>query len=175
RIAIINDGELQQFAPPLDCYNEPVNLFVAGFVGSPSMRFVQGAVDSGRFTDPELGIDLDVSSSVDINDNSRITLGIRPEDVYLEGHGDIKNATDPISLEVDVVQPMGDKLMIYLRAPDSDLSFESEFDETDQTASKTDQLLMAADPTVDVEAGQPIETVLDRSQIHLFDSASGEA
>lgn len=42
RIAIINDGDLQQFAPPLECYNKPANLFVAGFVGSPSMRFAHG-------------------------------------------------------------------------------------------------------------------------------------
>ncbi|CDK39026.1 ABC transporter ATP-binding protein [Halorubrum sp. AJ67] len=175
RIAIINHGELQQFAPPLECYNEPANLFVAGFVGSPSMRFVQGEVNDGILTDSKFGITLDTSSSVKIEDNRQISLGIRPEDVYLANNETVGNATEPIALEVDVVQPLGDKLMVYLRAPDSDLTFESDLDETDQTTSKTDQLLMAVDPSADIEAGQQIDIVLDRSQIHLFDSASGDA
>ncbi len=114
-------------------------------------------------------------SSVDIDDSSQITLGVRPENVYPKDHGTVANATEPIALDVDVVQPMGDELMVYLRAPDSGQTFESDLDDTDQTSSKTEQLLMSVDPTVDINVGQSIDIVLDRSQVHLFNSANGDA
>ncbi|WP_226013331.1 ABC transporter ATP-binding protein [Halomicrobium salinisoli] len=173
RIAIINDGELQQFAPPLECYNRPANLFVAGFVGSPSMRFVQGRVEDGQFVDPDLGVAVDVSPST-MEGPGDVTLGIRPEDVHLADHHSVSTATEPTTLEIDVVQPMGDELVVYLRPEDADTAFDSDIDD-EEAVSKTDQLLMTVDPGHDLEADQTVEVVLDRSQIHLFDSASGEA
>src|SRR6056297_874896 len=59
RIAIIDGGELQQIAPPLVCYNEPANLFVAGFIGSPSMNFVEGEVTSGGLSTPNFDVEFD--------------------------------------------------------------------------------------------------------------------
>src|SRR6056297_3105846 len=59
RIAVIDKGELQQIAPPLVCYNEPENLFVAGFIGSPSMNFVEGEVTSGGLSTPNFDVEFD--------------------------------------------------------------------------------------------------------------------
>jgi len=59
RIAVINGGVLQQVAPPLECYNEPANLFVAGFIGSPAMNFIEGEVIDGGFDSQYAQIDFD--------------------------------------------------------------------------------------------------------------------
>src|SRR6056297_86877 len=59
RIAIIDGGELQQIAPPLRCYNEPTNEFVAGFIGSPSMNFVEGTVEASGLSTPNFDVDFD--------------------------------------------------------------------------------------------------------------------
>lgn len=73
RIAVINDGELQQIAPPLDCYNRPANVFVAGFIGSPSMNFFNGAVSNGVITTDAFSIDIS-SSHLHEMDTDRVTL-----------------------------------------------------------------------------------------------------
>ncbi len=175
RIAIINEGELQQFAPPLECYNEPANLFVAGFVGSPSMRFVNGTIEDGRFVDSTFGFDIDVSGAP-VAAGDDVVLGIRPEDVYLEGsHRDLDDTTTA-RLMVDVVQPMGDELVVYLRASDGDVTLGADLDEEDgRPTGGTDQLLMTVEPTKDLASGDAVDVVLDRAQIHLFDGATGEA
>ncbi|GAB3419601.1 ABC transporter ATP-binding protein [Haloparvum alkalitolerans] len=175
RIAIINEGELQQFAPPLECYNEPANLFVAGFVGSPSMRFVNGAVEDGRFVDSTFGFDIDVSGAP-VAAGDDVVLGIRPEDVYLEGsHRDLDDTTTA-RLMVDVVQPMGDELVVYLRADDGDVTLGADLDEEGgRPAGGTDQLLMTVEPTADLSSGDAVDVVLDRAQIHLFEGTTGEA
>jgi len=175
RIAIIDGGELQQFAPPLECYNRPANRFVAGFIGSPSMRFVTGSIDDGSFTSPELGMSIDVPPSVALDDGSDATLGIRPEDVYLDGHHAPGTPTAPATLEVDVVQPMGNELVVYLRPEGRDTTFESDGTGAEQSPSKTDQLLMTADPSTDLEAGQSVDVTLDREHIHLFETGTGAA
>ncbi|MBV0925943.1 ABC transporter ATP-binding protein [Halomicroarcula limicola] len=175
RIAIINDGRLQQFAPPLRCYNEPANLFVAGFVGSPSMRFVDGRIDGGSFAAPGLGIDVDLPPSVSIDDGDDVILGIRPEDVYLDAHRTTATATDVVTLEVDVVQPMGDELVVYLRPEGTNVAFEADLDEGEPADTQTDQLLMTVEPTIDIEAGETVDVALDRAQIHLFDATTGDA
>lgn len=175
RIAIINNGELQQFAAPLECYNRPANLFVGGFIGSPSTRLVTGHIENGSFTGPELGVSIDIPPSVDVADGDGVTLGVRPEDVYLEGHRSVSTVTDTVTLEVDVVQPMGDELVVYLRPDGSDVAFEADLDEGEQTATKIDQLLMTIEPSVDIDAGQSVDITLDRAQVHLFDAATGEA
>src|SRR6056297_1130300 len=80
RIAVIDGGDLQQFAPPLTCYNEPDNLFVAGFIGSPSMNFVEGTVGDGGFESEHVDVEFDVAPMA-VGQGDTVTLGIRPEDV----------------------------------------------------------------------------------------------
>ena len=82
RTAIINRGELQQFALPLECHKEPANLFVAGLVGPPIMHFVNGTVKGGRFVGSTFGFDVDVSDAP-VKDGDDVVLGVRPEDGIL--------------------------------------------------------------------------------------------
>jgi multiple sugar transport system ATP-binding protein len=83
RIAVIDAGELQQIDPPLVCYNEPDNLFVAGFIGSPAMNFVRGEITPDGFTSDVGEIDVEFDpAAVGTTVGQQVTLGIRPEDIY---------------------------------------------------------------------------------------------
>ncbi len=82
RVAIINEGELQQLGTPHQVYDDPANLFVAGFMGSPPMNFVEGAIDNERFRGA--GIDLPI---IGVAKNAQTTLGFRPEDAEIIASG----------------------------------------------------------------------------------------
>jgi multiple sugar transport system ATP-binding protein len=170
RIAVIDSGELQQIDPPLTCYNEPANLFVAGFIGSPAMNFVAGeAVESGFASDIG-GIEVDFDPvDVGMGVGDRVTAGIRPEDVYpAEQAGELADPSQPIEARTDVLEPMGDEIFVYL-VTDED----AEVDLEDLDAGG--QILMSVDPDSDIEEDQEMEVVLDRSKVHLFDEETEEA
>jgi len=75
RIAVLNDGKLQQIAPPLVCYNEPTNLFVAGFIGSPSMNFAEGELVENGLETNNFTVDLDPTRIPDVTVGDAVTLG----------------------------------------------------------------------------------------------------
>jgi multiple sugar transport system ATP-binding protein len=75
RVAIMNAGVLQQLGTPREVYDRPANLFVAGFMGSPPMNFVEGAIEHGRFRAPDVDLPLDAAAPA-----PRAVLGFRPED-----------------------------------------------------------------------------------------------
>lgn len=107
RIAILNDGRLQQVAKPEVCYDQPNNQFVAGFIGSPSMNFFDVAV-SPVGNEIRLQGDGFETTLPGTLDSGKYTIGIRPEDFTIaddDGH---------IETEVDVVEPMGADNYLYL-------------------------------------------------------------
>lgn len=164
RIAVINNGALQQLAPPLTCYNEPTNRFVAGFIGSPSMNFFEGSVTENGFTSEFIDVDLD-PMTIGLDRDDAVTLGVRPEDVYLVDNADgLSDPTAEIKATTDVLEPMGDEIFVYLL-----LSEDSNIDIDDPDAGS--QLLMSIPPDTEIEGDESIQVVLDRSKIHLFDSA----
>jgi multiple sugar transport system ATP-binding protein len=81
RIAILKDGRLQQYDTPPEVYRHPANLFVAGFVGSPSMNLLPGVQESGVFRRTGLCIELTSDQLVAVGGRRDITLGVRPEDI----------------------------------------------------------------------------------------------
>jgi multiple sugar transport system ATP-binding protein len=83
RVAIINHGVLQQLDTPREVYNNPANLFVAGFMGSPPMNFIEGRIENGRFH--AAGIDLPVTGA---DKQINVTFGFRPEDAEVVAPGD---------------------------------------------------------------------------------------
>jgi multiple sugar transport system ATP-binding protein len=168
RIAVIDGGQLQQIAPPLECYNQPSNLFVAGFIGSPSMNFVEGEITESGFVSEYIDIELD-PASYDVSPGDRVTLGIRPEDIYPSEAGrNISSPTGEIHTTTDVIEPMGDEIFIYLL-----LSEDVETDLEDPAASN--QLLISVPPDSDIQEDRDLSVVFDRSKIHLFDTESGNA
>jgi multiple sugar transport system ATP-binding protein len=173
RIAIIDGGELQQIDPPLVCYNEPANLFVAGFIGSPSMNFVEGEVTATGLSTPDFDVDFDVTQLSGVTEGDHLTLGVRPEDVYLrEESAAVGNPTQPIRARTDVLEPMGDEIFVYLLTGDA---AEPQMEVDDEAETPQNQLLMSVDPSSDIESEQDVEVVLDRERVHLFDTETGEA
>ncbi|WP_226021342.1 ABC transporter ATP-binding protein [Halomicrobium salinisoli] len=169
RIAVIDSGELQQIAPPLVCYNQPANLFVAGFIGSPSMNFVEGTVDENGVETEHFHVEFDPATIDELGVGDQVTMGVRPENVHPSIETDeISHPSAPISAETDVLEPMGDEIFAYL------LMGEGETSMAQETAS-SDQLLMSIDPDSPIEEGQEIDVVLDREKIHLFHAATGDA
>ncbi len=170
RITVIDHGELQQIAPPLECYNEPANRFVAGFIGSPSMNFVEGKIDASGLSSEDYHVKFETGQLDGVASDDEVTLGIRPEDVYLvEDADDVTNPTDTISARTDVLEPMGDQIFVYLLT--GGVSSEG----MDAEADDAHQLLMSVDPDKEIDIDQEVEVVLDRERIHLFDTASGDA
>ncbi len=171
RIAVINSGELQQIDPPLTCYNEPANLFVAGFIGSPSMNFVDGElVQSGLRTD-HFDLEFDPADVADAIGDS-VTMGIRPEDIYLTRNADsVTSASEVIEARTDVLEPMGDEIFVYLSLDGAS----AEMMTSDESSSASNQLLMSVDPDTTIDEDEDVSVVLDRSKIHLFDTATGDA
>jgi multiple sugar transport system ATP-binding protein len=167
RIAVIDSGQLQQIDPPLVCYNQPANLFVAGFIGSPSMNFVEGEVTEEGFRSKNFGIEFD-PAQVGVSPGDSVTLGVRPEDVYpIQNATGLSDKSEEIDATTDVLEPMGDEIFVYLML--------SEDAETDMSGVTQDQLLMSVDPDSEIQEEQDLDVILDRSRVHLFDSETGEA
>jgi len=170
RIAVIDSGELQQVAPPLVCYNEPANLFVAGFIGSPSMNFITGEVTADGFESHSGTVSVAFDAAAHgVQPGQSVTLGVRPEDVLpVEEADHLATTTDPIEVHTDVLEPMGDEVFVYLVTEE-----DAEVDMEDPEASG--QLLMSVGPEVQTAEGQTLSVVLDKANLHLFDTGSGEA
>ncbi|HIJ66416.1 MAG TPA: sn-glycerol-3-phosphate ABC transporter ATP-binding protein UgpC [Candidatus Hydrogenedentes bacterium] len=121
RIVVMLDGVIQQIATPLELYKKPVNKFVAGFIGTPPMNFLSGAIraEDGalRFADDTGSVDLDVApvhrDALGSFVGRNIIFGIRPEDME-ENESQVAVAGKSIQANVDVVEPMGSEIYLYL-------------------------------------------------------------
>ncbi len=112
RIVVMRDGRISQVGAPLELYDRPANTFVAGFIGSPSMNLIAGAVAGGRFKAP--GIDLPLPVPSGVVEGRKITYGIRPEHLTLSDSG------QPVT--VVVVEPTGAEIHLVLRAGEMELT-----------------------------------------------------
>ncbi len=167
RIAVIDTGDLQQVASPLECYNTPTNLFVAGFIGSPAMNFIDGEITEDGFTSEFASTNFDPSTH-GVEVGQQVTLGVRPEDVHLErDQSGAKDASRVFDVVTDVLEPMGDEQFVYLlmeRGVEASAEGRGE-----------GQLLMSLGPDEEIVEEEEISIVFDRSKIHLFDTNSGDA
>ncbi len=171
RIAVLNAGKLQQIAPPLECYNQPANRFVAGFIGSPSMNFLEGDLVEDGLATKHFQIDLDHASVPGVGVGDDVTLGIRPEDVHLAHNADsLADPSDRIDARTDVLEPMGDEVFVYLL-----LAEEAERSMEEDPAHSPDQLLMSVTPDTEIHGEEDVQVVLERSKLHLFEAETGTA
>jgi len=157
RIAVMNEGELQQFDEPLECYYHPKNRFVAGFIGSPSMNFFDVELDTSGQT-PALVHDgfryeLDEEIYADIEgQGDQFTLGVRPEDIETVPD----DTTNAISVPVEVTEPLGDVTYTYL-----DIAGE--------------QYTATLEGDIVIDPGYEINVRFPQDRIHVFDGRTGEA
>lgn len=152
RIAVMNEGRIQQLAPPREAYNRPANRFVAGFIGSPSMNLVEGEVNGRRFESRDGSVTLELP-----DDRARdatadvLTLGIRPEDIDLvDGTGN-----NTVKAHVDVVEDMGNLQVVYFRIGDAEYLAEVN---PDRAVGRGDELFVRFTP----------------QKLHLFDGTAPE-
>ncbi|WP_435098718.1 ABC transporter ATP-binding protein [Halorubrum sp. N11] len=147
RIAIMDGGQIQQVGPPTVVYDNPRNRFVADFLGSPSMNFLEGELsrDDGAFVLDVGPIEHHVPEqyAADLRgyEDERVTLGVRPEDITLRPDG--------VPATVNVVEPQGEKTVLEL--------------------ALGDQVLKASvEPGIPVEMNDRVSLDFDRDSIHYF-------
>lgn len=120
RIVVMKDGLIQQIDLPLNLYNSPVNKFVAGFIGSPSMNFIDGTITSSdgiKFSSTKNSLNLKIneeySSRLKNYNNKKVWVGIRPEDIhYLESIAGVESCSE-FEAKLEVVEPMGNEIFLY--------------------------------------------------------------
>ncbi len=156
RIAIMKDGVIQQLADPHTIYNKPVNLYVAGFIGSPSMNFFQGTLQTGDETCfvTDSGTHIPTSSyqfARASSDSCSAVLGIRPEHI-IAGEG-ARGMPFSTRVEIEIVEPMGSNTLVWTRVADQAVTFSCD----------SDQLLAP---------GQSIDIGFDPARGSLFDAES---
>ncbi len=157
RVAVLNDGRLQQVAPPMEIYRRPANAFVAGFIGSPAMNFFRCSLQSeGRSRRLEcpaftLEIDFELSLSGSTDD---LLLGVRPQDIDIADPA----GADPTA-RVDVVEPLGSALLIHVELADH---------------TEEPDLRIVAPADMEVSEGARIGLRFRRDRLHLFDAEGGE-
>jgi len=162
RVVVMNKGRVQQVAPPLVVYDFPVNLFVAGFLGTPAMNFPKGelAAQNGvmRFVAGGTRIRLTdrLAARVQSYAGKAVTLGVRPEDIGHENAGKFAGAENVLPAAVRVVEPLGDEQIIHLTGP----------------AETT--LVCKLDSHVTVAVDQRLDAYLAMNRIHLFDDVTGQ-
>ncbi len=112
KIVVMRDGHVEQVGEPLDLYDTPANTFVAGFIGSPSMNFMDGTIDGTSFSAP--GVNIDLGSVADGQSGRDVTLGLRPEHLSLTDD-------DGIEAEVAVIEPTGSETHLVARTQDKEI------------------------------------------------------
>ncbi|AGB37092.1 ABC transporter ATP-binding protein [Natronococcus occultus] len=160
RIAVMNHGNLQQVGSPNEVYDHPANQFVAGFIGSPRMNFIEATVtntESPKLLDTAKGGDqltyeLNelIVERTDLDPETSVTVGIRPEDLQVTDERDIDTG-HTIRAIVDVVEPMGSDNFLTIRLGD-------------------ENWVARADPTFHPSPGEEVIVTFDPSDLHLFDS-----
>ncbi len=173
RVAVLRDGVLQQFGDPQELFHRPVNLFVAAFIGSPTMNLVRGSCADGRVT--FAGFSLPLSGDL-ATTRGDVVLGLRPGSFELAGPW-----TDPelprMAVSAEVVEALGDEALVSFRvnAPAVEIE-EIRADEGRLLADEAGTRFVArVRGRVDVHSGDRLELAVDHRELHLFDADSGAA
>ncbi|HEY9772083.1 MAG TPA: ATP-binding cassette domain-containing protein [Coleofasciculaceae cyanobacterium] len=156
RIAVMNNGQIQQIAPPLEIYERPANRFVAEFIGSPPMNFLPVDLVALKLVNQDFILDLPESwtKSLQSSQAKSLTLGIRPQHLFIG-----TESKSSIQIEVDLVEALGNETYIsahLIRQPDITL---------------TVSLL----PNTFVRVGDRLWLAVDLDKIHLFTVDDGRA
>ncbi len=112
RVAVMNHGAIQQLGPPEEIYNDPENLFVASFIGSPAMNLIEGSIRNGLFSTIS-GTQIQLPDSVGVTDRQDVVLGVRPEDITVVDTGD-----GNLDASVFAFENTGDSVLITVKLGD---------------------------------------------------------
>src|SRR5215470_12136146 len=178
RIAVLRKGLLQQVGTARQLYEEPVNLFVAGFIGSPPMNFLPGRIRSGQIETPFGVVPAAGGRLTKVGDRDLVILGLRPE--YFEDaalvSAEKRAHGQTFAADVDVTEWLGNELYAYVpyEAPvEVTRQLEELERELDSEQMRT-QLVVALDVSSPIRSGSKAELWFDPERMHVFDPASGE-
>ncbi|MRJ78100.1 sn-glycerol-3-phosphate ABC transporter ATP-binding protein UgpC [Aeromicrobium sp. SMF47] len=178
RVAVMKRGILQQLATPRELYEQPVNLFVAGFIGSPPMNFLPATVEGNEITLPFGTFPLPPAKAERTAGKGLLMAGIRPEhfeDVSVL-HSDEVDTARTFKAHIDVREWLGDQQYAYV-------PYEAEAKVQDQLrelARESDsdslrtQLVVSLDAASTVQEDSDTTLFIDTDKMHLFDPSSGE-
>jgi len=159
RIVVMKDGVIHQIDTPLNIYNNPANVFVAGFIGSPAINMMEGkllARDGALHFDNEdisLKITDDQAQKLKNYENKPIIMGIRPEDLYDARHDSMAEAPQPFTPVCDLVEPLGNEFHVVLKIGKQ--SFVARLDPKDLP-----------------QVGKELPMTADMTKAHFFDPKS---
>jgi multiple sugar transport system ATP-binding protein len=162
RIAVLKDGILQQIDTPQNLYDYPDNIFVGGFIGSPSMNFFNATlveedgkliVDTGSFRVPVPEDKVEVWRQAM---NQDVVLGIRPEDIHDPDYQPANITPHPIEATVDVTELMGNEVFVYFK-------------------TGSEEYIGRVDPRTNARVGEELKAVFNLDNLHLFDSQTEQA
>ncbi len=161
RIVVLKDGIIHQVADPITLYSNPADKFVAGFIGSPPMNFMEGKIvgRNGDLYFDEDNFRLKVAekqlSALQLYEGKEIVFGIRPEDISL---ADEKEGGDPgnrIDASIEVIEPMGSEIYVYFKAGGTDF-------------------IGRIPPQAPVRLGETRRLSFDIAKVHFFHHETGE-
>ena len=162
RVAVMKGGLLQQYDAPQHLYDHPRNVFVAGFIGSPAMNFLDAQIverDGGLFAEGAgfaLGLPEDKAEQVKSYAGQDIILGIRPEDFTSEQMTEDGHAAERLTVKVGVVEPLGSEQVVYGRLEGT-------------------ELVTQLDPRLNIRTDQELVLYANTNRLHLFDRDTEES
>jgi multiple sugar transport system ATP-binding protein len=184
RVAVMRSGVLQQVGSPMDLYGAPVNLFVAGFIGSPAMNFMPATVDGDTVKLPfgDVRLPSEMHGRVKGAEGRQLIAGVRPEhfeDASLVGEARDRGST--FRAHIDVLESLGSELYAHFKVS-SDATIESaELRELAQDAGGGEipmegdegSIVARLDPGSKVKQGEELEMWVDATRLQLFDPEDG--
>ena len=184
RVAVMRAGALQQVGTPAELYDNPVNLFVAGFIGSPAMNFMPGEIHGGRLKLPIGEVDL---GNLDAKgQDGQVVVGLRPENIEdVEVIGDLKEERGIVfEAEIDLVESLGSDLYAYFHIESAGVQSDQLADIVEESLDETgageireghEQIVARLDPTSKVKRRETAQLWADTAKLHLFDPENGES
>ncbi len=161
RIAVMDAGVIQQVGTPQELYDHPVNVFVAGFIGSPAMNFFSARVGETNGTLELDGASLKVSVPLDRAEELKgfvgreLLFGIRPENIHDTRYVPRGVSAAPVTVKIDVTELMGNEVFLHMLAGEN-------------------KILARVDPRTELRAGDDAEVMMDLERMHVFDPDSKE-
>ena len=156
RIAVMDRGQIQQVAPPLEVYSQPANQFVAGFIGSPPMNFIsvewlsQGIIRHPQF---KLTLEAEWAKILSQQKTPQLVLGIRPQHLQLA-----TPETQDFIIQVNAIEALGNETYIY-----------------GSLAEHPEPLTLAMSGDLAVTRGQQLPVRISRENLHLFAADTGQS
>ncbi|HEX7526907.1 MAG TPA: ABC transporter ATP-binding protein, partial [Gaiellaceae bacterium] len=172
RVVVMNKGIVQQVDAPERLYRHPMNTFVAGFIGSPGMNFLEGTLAGGRLNLGAHTLDLPDTLRGNLSRyDGAVIVGLRPEDIVL-GNGDAGS----IAAEVEISERLGPEVIVHLRAAGvsvANMGERAAQSEDEQAGELTQTLVARFEPSFAARAGDRVTVSLNTERVQLFDPESG--